>query len=90
MEMGLDPIQLREFPHPRTVCLCVCLVLSSNSSFYAMLLLPPPGDLGMTSLAKMKWWLHLDASLTQPGVAQIWSGTWGLGGPYAFVLNWEA
>ena len=35
----------------------------------------------MTSFAERKWWLHLDASLTQPGVAQVWSGTLGHGRP---------
>ena len=40
-----------------------------------------PGDLGMTSFAERKWWLHLDDSLTQRGVAQVWSGTLGHGRP---------
>lgn len=80
--MGLSPIQLEELfshphPHPRSVYLCVCLVLSSNSSFYAVVLPSLPGDLGMTSLGERKWWRHLDASLTQPEVAQVWSGTLG-------------
>lgn len=36
-----------------------------------MVLPSPPGDLGMTSLEERKWWLLVDAFLTQPGVAQV-------------------
>lgn len=57
--------------------MCVFLVLSSHSSLYAMVLPSSPGDLGMTSLAEGKWWLHFDASLIQPRVAQVRSGTLG-------------
>lgn len=44
----------------------------------------------MTSLPERKWWLHLDASLTQLGVAQVLLEILGMGGPHAFVLSWEA
>lgn len=43
----------------------------------------PSGDLGMTSLPERKWCLHLDASLTQLGVAQVLLEIPGMGGPHA-------
>ena len=41
----------------------------------------------MTSFAERKWWLHLDDSLTQRGVAQVWFGTLGHGRPPCLCLQ---
>lgn len=92
LEMGLDSIQLREPLPPPKKCgfVCVCSILSSNSRFYVIMLPSPPGDLGMTSLPERKWWMHLDASLTQLRVAQVLLEILGIGGPHAFALSWEA